>query len=75
MRAIEKLMKAAKAKKPDATYVATAKIGGAFIVSNKGRASGGRTMKVDRRMKTDKRGSKASAMRAASKRSKKPKHR
>ena len=75
MRAIEKLMKAAKAKKPDATYVATAKIGGSKIVSNKGRASGGRTMKVDRRMKTDKRGSKASAMRAAGKRSKKPKHR
>ena len=69
MRAIEKLMKAQKQKKPDAVYVATEKGGGTKVVSKakKGAGSGGRTVKVDRRMKADKRGKQAADRRKSNK--------
>ena len=58
MRAIEKLMKAEKEKKPDAVYVATSRAGQSKVVSKaaKGGGRSGRTVKVDKRLKSDKRG-------------------
>lgn len=58
MRAIEKLMKAEKQKKPDAVYVATSRSGQSKVVSKKAQGGGrsGRTVKVDKRLKSDKRG-------------------
>lgn len=70
MRAIEKVMKAGKQKKPQAIYTATSKGGKARVVS-KTKGGGGRTVKVDRRMKSDKRGVSAAAGRKAGKRPKK----
>ena len=58
MRAIEKLMKAEKQKKPDAVYVTTSRSGQSKVVSKKAGGGGrqGRTVKVDKRLKSDKRG-------------------
>ena len=71
MRAIEKLMKAEKEKKPDAVYVATSKGGQAKVVSKAAKGSGGgragRQVKVDKRMKSDKRGKQAADRRASNK--------
>ena len=69
MRAIEKLMKAEKEKKPDAVYVATSKGGQAKVVSKAAKGSGraGRQVKVDKRMKSDKRGKSAADRRASNK--------
>eukprot|EP01051_Picozoa_sp_SAG22_P005863 SAG22_NODE_363_length_11694_cov_40.815783_2_plen_189_part_00 len=70
MRAIEKLTKAAKGKdkKPQANYVTTTKGGKAKAISGHG---GGRTVKVDRRMKSDKRGQASLERRKTGKRQKK----
>ena len=69
MRAIEKLMKAEKQKKPDAVYVATSRAGQSKVVSKaaKGGGRSGRTVKVDARMKSDKRGKQAAEKRASNK--------
>ena len=69
MRALEKLMKASKEKKPDATYVVTSKSGGSKIVGKGGNTNGSRSVKVDRRLKADKRGQNATEKRSKGKRS------
>eukprot|EP01050_Picozoa_sp_SAG11_P010499 SAG11_NODE_1054_length_6018_cov_2.481250_2_plen_268_part_00 len=70
-RAIEKLNRAAKQKKPEAVYQTVSK-GGKSQTHGKG---GGRVVKVDRRMKADKRGKQAVDKRKAGKRTKRrPRH-
>eukprot|EP01052_Picozoa_sp_SAG31_P003639 SAG31_NODE_142_length_22669_cov_18.630040_14_plen_824_part_00 len=69
-RAMEKVMKANKQKKPQAIYTATTKGGKAQVVG-KVKGGGGRMVKVDKRMKSDKRGVAAAEKRKTGKRSKK----
>lgn len=69
MRAIEKLMKAEKQKKPDAVYVATSRGGSSKVVTKAAKGGGrtGRTVKVDKRLKSDKRGKQAAERRKSNK--------
>jgi hypothetical protein len=60
---------------PGATYVATSRNGTSTVVSHKKGGSGGRTVKVDSRMKADKRGKAAAEKRKAGKRSNKRRRR